>query len=199
MFDNVNDGIGFLTRGTTSLKDYPNMELSNDTAASYEGSLTLIPNVSASRANAFTYRNTDTNVSTPFFTLAAGECIWLRSTASAPFTYKIVNCGTIATPATGGGSGTTYTLPVAPDTVLGGVKQGANVAIAADGTLSVGTSIIYQVSQTIPSYVAGSKFDFNGELDTSAVARLPAGSDSANSYAYFYGTSVYDTNGTQFT
>ena len=32
---------------------------------------------------------------------------------------------------------TSYTLPVATDTVLGGVKQGANVNIAADGTISV--------------------------------------------------------------
>ena len=30
-----------------------------------------------------------------------------------------------------------YTLPVATDTVLGGVKQGSNVTIAADGTISV--------------------------------------------------------------
>ena len=36
-----------------------------------------------------------------------------------------------------GGTGTSYTLPVASSTVLGGVKTGAGLAIAADGTLSV--------------------------------------------------------------
>jgi hypothetical protein len=36
----------------------------------------------------------------------------------------------------GGGGGTAYTLPVATATVLGGVKQGTGVTIAADGTLS---------------------------------------------------------------
>ena len=37
----------------------------------------------------------------------------------------------------GGGGGGNYTLPVATATVLGGVKEGANVAISATGVLSV--------------------------------------------------------------
>jgi antitoxin (DNA-binding transcriptional repressor) of toxin-antitoxin stability system len=36
-----------------------------------------------------------------------------------------------------GGSGGSYTLPVATSSVLGGVKQGSNVTIGTDGTLSV--------------------------------------------------------------
>jgi hypothetical protein len=35
-----------------------------------------------------------------------------------------------------------YTLPVATGSVLGGVKQGANVTIAGDGTLSIGTPVL---------------------------------------------------------
>jgi len=43
---------------------------------------------------------------------------------------------------------TTYTLPVATASVLGGVKQGTNTTIAADGTISVATGAGY--SYTLP-------------------------------------------------
>jgi hypothetical protein len=44
--------------------------------------------------------------------------------------------GNIVTVTLGGG-GSSYTLPVATGSVLGGVKTGSNVTIAGDGTLSV--------------------------------------------------------------
>ena len=48
---------------------------------------------------------------------------------------KLGSDGLIFTPSSGGG----YTLPIASATVLGGVKTGATLAAAADGTLNVAT------------------------------------------------------------
>jgi len=69
-----------------------------------------------------------------------------------------------------------YSLPVATDTVLGGVKQGTNTTIAADGTISVATGAGY--SYTLPvatsSVLGGVKqgtgltIDPNGVISTSA-------------------------------
>jgi peptidoglycan/xylan/chitin deacetylase (PgdA/CDA1 family) len=53
--------------------------------------------------------------------------------ADAGNTSKLGTDGKIFTPA---GTGPAYTLPPATATVLGGVKQGSGVTIAADGTLS---------------------------------------------------------------
>jgi hypothetical protein len=41
-----------------------------------------------------------------------------------------------------------YSLPVATTTVLGGVKQGANITIAGDGTISAGNSYVLPVATT---------------------------------------------------
>jgi hypothetical protein len=43
----------------------------------------------------------------------------------------------VSIPSASGGGGGSYTLPAATNSVLGGVKQGANTTIAGDGTISV--------------------------------------------------------------
>jgi hypothetical protein len=48
-----------------------------------------------------------------------------------------------------------YTLPVATSSILGGVKQGANVTIAADGTISVANQ--YVLSAATSTYLGGVK------------------------------------------
>lgn len=52
----------------------------------------------------------------------------------------------------GGGSG--YTLPVATPSVLGGVKQGSNVTIAGDGTISI-SSLSFSLVTGTPTTLAG--------------------------------------------
>ena len=54
---------------------------------------------------------------------------------------------------------TVYTLPVATDTVLGGVKQGTNVSIDADGTLSA----------TDTTYSAGTNIDITNNVISASV------------------------------
>jgi hypothetical protein len=48
-----------------------------------------------------------------------------------------------------GGGGTAYTLPPATATVLGGVKQGSGVTIAADGTLSAAAGVTNPVAGSV--------------------------------------------------
>jgi hypothetical protein len=52
-----------------------------------------------------------------------------------------------------------YTLPVATSSILGGVKQGANVTIAADGTISVANQ--YVLSAATSTYLGGVKIGSN--------------------------------------
>jgi hypothetical protein len=52
-----------------------------------------------------------------------------------------------------------YTLPVATNSVLGGVKQGTNVSIAVDGTLSVATGAGYTLPTASTSILGGVKVD----------------------------------------
>lgn len=74
--------------------------------------------------------------------------------------FPAVDRGTNGQVLTTNGSGTlswqtpasTYTLPVATATVLGGVKQGSNVTIAADGTISVAAA---PAASTIPPQPLG--------------------------------------------
>ena len=61
-----------------------------------------------------------------------------------------------------------YTLPVATAAVLGGVKQGSNVTIAADGTISVAapvTSLAWSAITSTPTTLAGYGIT-NGVLTT---------------------------------
>ena len=80
----------------------------------------------------------------------------------------------IETGGTGPGGGGTYVLPVATATTLGGVKQGSNVTIAADGTLSVVTV----KGDTGPQGPAGAKGDTGatGPASTVPGPQGPAGS-----------------------
>jgi hypothetical protein len=67
------------------------------------------------------------------------------------------------------GSALAYTLPVATASVLGGVKQGAGVSIAADGTLSVsGTGAVSSVSGQVGDVVVEAT-DFNTTTGTSLI------------------------------
>ena len=81
---------------------------------------------------------------------------------------------TVPTPCAGG----SYTLPIATPTVLGGVKIGANVAVALDGTISVPTgSCVQQVNVTQAGLVAGTRPTLNfiaGSKMTVTAADNPA-------------------------
>jgi len=72
--------------------------------------------------------------------------------------------------AVGGSGGTSYVLPIASDTVLGGIKVGANLTIASDGTLSAtvfsGNYNDLTNTPTIPSDVSDLT-DTQGLLTTS--------------------------------
>jgi hypothetical protein len=84
--------------------------------------------------------------------------------------------GTNWVPATlGGGS---YTLPVATSSVLGGVKQGSNVTIAGDGTVSVAapvTSLPYASITGTPTLAAVATSGSASDLSTGTLpaAQLP--------------------------
>ncbi len=74
--------------------------------------------------------------------------------------------------------GSSYVLPAASASTLGGVKQGANVTIASDGTLSVanpGAGTVTSVALALPSIftVTGSPVTTNGTL-TAALASQTA-------------------------
>jgi hypothetical protein len=70
----------------------------------------------------------------------------------------------------GSGSGGDYTLPVATATVLGGVKQGTGVTIAADGTLTATVN-----STTLASYqLKAEKGVNNGYASLDASGKLPS-------------------------
>jgi len=88
---------------------------------------------------------------------------------------------TIPAGATGATGSTSYTLPAASSTVLGGVKQGSNVTIAADGTLSVAAPVTSLAASAITGLSAvattGSASDLSA--GTIASARLPAATTSA--------------------
>lgn len=55
----------------------------------------------------------------------------------------------------GGSTGSTYTLPVASGTVLGGIKVGENLSISPDGTLSAVTTASGTANAFSTFYVAG--------------------------------------------
>ena len=86
---------------------------------------------------------------------------------------------------------TVYTLPVATDSVLGGVKQGTNVSIEADGTLSatdttytagdnINISAQNVISATDTTYTAGTNVQINGNVisATDTVYTLPPATTS---------------------
>lgn len=80
-------------------------------------------------------------------------------------------------PSSGGGGGSSYVLPVATDSVLGGVKQGANVTIGADGTISVAAAgTVTSVAMTIPSImtVVGTPITGAGTLALGLATQAPA-------------------------
>jgi len=76
----------------------------------------------------------------------------------------------------GGSGGSSYTLPVATASVLGGCKQGSNVTISGDGTLSVAAPVTTLAATAITGLAAvatsGSASDLSAGLVP--VARLPA-------------------------
>jgi hypothetical protein len=87
---------------------------------------------------------------------------------------------TLATDANGNlqinGTASPYTLPVATSTVLGGVKQGAGVSIAGDGTISVSGVVTSVSGQSGTVTVQAS--DNNAATGTSLIAN--SGATTAN-------------------
>lgn len=61
---------------------------------------------------------------------------WARQTPDADMEATVA----LVSPSAGGGGGSTYVLPVATATRLGGVKIGKGVTVASDGTITVSTS-----------------------------------------------------------
>ena len=78
----------------------------------------------------------------------------LRDTVNAGTTVTVTSSSSSSS-GSGGGS-TPYTLPVATNTILGGVKQGSGVTIAGDGTLSTtGGGTVTSVTGTAPIASSG--------------------------------------------
>jgi len=90
-----------------------------------------------------------------------------------------VNGQTGAVTVSGGSGGSSYTLPVATASVLGGVKQGANTAIASDGTISVAAPTTSLAATAITGLAAvatsGKYSDLSG---TPSTYSLPAATAS---------------------
>lgn len=74
--------------------------------------------------------------------------------------------GRITKAANGSGAGSSYTLPPAASSTLGGVKVGAGLSVIADGTLSTKTDLTYTPSAT----------DGKVNSSTGTQAAIPAGS-----------------------
>ena len=72
---------------------------------------------------------------------------------------------------------TPYSLPIATDSILGGVKQGANITIGADGTISAGNSYVLPTASN--TVLGGVKIDgtsiviSNGVISASYSYTLP--------------------------
>lgn len=80
----------------------------------------------------------------------------LISAAAAPTAPEhLANKQYVDAQVAAGGGGTSYTLPAATATVLGGVKVGAGLAVTADGTLSAsgGSSVTNPVSGSVAGMV----------------------------------------------
>ena len=71
-------------------------------------------------------------------TLAGALRFWAKRSPDADMeaTIALVSPGTSSS----GGGGSTYVLPVATATRLGGVKIGKGISVAADGTITASTS-----------------------------------------------------------
>ena len=75
---------------------------------------------------------------------------------------------------------TPYTLPVATSTVLGGVKQGANVSIAGDGTISVAGpyTLPEATASTLGGVIVGSGINVSAGTISVTPYTLPAATTS---------------------
>jgi hypothetical protein len=110
------------------------------------------------------------------------------TTAAAALTYYPIPTGTTSQYIRGDGSlatFTTYTLPVATASVLGGVKIGSGVSVALDGTISVSTN--YQAPLLGTGFVKSTAGVIS--YDTTTYYPYPTGTVSQ----YIDGTGAFQT------
>ena len=128
------------------------------------------------------------SVAAPVTTLAAAAITGLATVATSGSYVDLANKPTIPS---------AYTLPIATASVLGGVKQGSNTTIAADGTISVAAPVTTLPAGSITGLAAvgtsGSAADLS--LGTLPVARLPLATVSAAG-AVIIGSGLSVTSGT---
>jgi hypothetical protein len=87
--------------------------------------------------------------------------------------FGVVKIGSGITNTSGTISVDSYTLPTASTTILGGIKQGANVSIAGDGTLSVVAP--YTLPIASPGTLGGVKPGTNVAIDGNGVLSVADG------------------------
>jgi hypothetical protein len=96
------------------------------------------------------------------------------------FRLSSVSRGAIQVISSGGGGGSSYTLPIATDVTLGGVKQGAGITIDFDGTISASGS-----GYTLPvasASVSGGVKVGSGLAITAGVLSATGAVSSVNTY-----------------
>lgn len=91
----------------------------------------------------------------------------------APEEGDLVTCmGFVGTTPIAGGGGSSYTLPIASSTVLGGVKIGSGIAVAGDGTISVTGVAGGTVTHTVSALTANAVILGNAGGDVKVLASL---------------------------
>ena len=133
--------------------------------------------------NGISYLNTTFNINTTSnlgYTLGVNGTIFGNSFIKSGGTSSqyLMADGSVTT-------GSSYSLPIASSSVLGGVKvNGGGVSIAGDGTISVSTNYqaplsgtgILKFSGTNPSYISGTSSQFvkgDGSLDSNSYITSP--------------------------
>ena len=102
-----------------------------------EAAETQFPNVALHKAALETAKNA--GLCPTVQTLAGALRFWAKRSPDEDMeaTVALVSPGASSS---GGGGGSTYVLPVATATRLGGVKIGKGISVAADGTITASTS-----------------------------------------------------------
>lgn len=80
------------------------------------------------------------------YKLQAGES---RNSSTGAVPNSEVNWSEVTLGSSGSGSGSSYTLPIASSSTLGGIKIGSGIAVSQDGTISVDVSSITATPLTI--------------------------------------------------
>jgi hypothetical protein len=128
-----------------------------------------------------------------------GESFIVENAGATEHWYKRSSDGALVKISGGSSGGGNYTLPVASGAVLGGVKAGSGVAIAADGTLSVTGGGNYTLPVASGAVLGGVKAGSGVTIAADGTISAAAGGGSGNLYMYEFNVTFAGSNPSQVT